>query len=74
MTFTRGTVFRHGRLLDTAWVPGPGQKLADGPKALCRVTAVRRGLVYYGIGADATRAHLYDTAADLLEMGAVVQS
>ena len=52
----RGYLFYHARLLDPYWKPGPGQRYADAPAALCRVTAVRRGRVYYGIGADATRA------------------
>lgn len=72
-TFTRGTVFVHGRLLDPTWVPGPGQRHADGPRATCRVTAVRGDRVYYGFGATATRGHAYSTAAKLLAGGAVVQ-
>ena len=54
-----GRVFRHKSLLDTDWVPGEGQRYADAPKAVCRITAVRQGKVYFGIGADATKAHAY---------------
>lgn len=51
-----GMVFRHRRILDPAWKPGPGQRYADAPKAVCRVTRVVAGTVWYGVGADSTRA------------------
>jgi len=54
-----GKTFVHKTLLDPDWNPAPGQKYADAPKAICRITAVRQGKVYYGIGADATKAHAY---------------
>lgn len=53
-----GLVFRHKRMLDPDWKPGSGQRYADAPHAVCRVTAVRRGTVYYAIGADATTGQL----------------
>ena len=56
---TKGTVFRHQRLLDPSFTPGPGERYADAPKAVCRVTATRGGLVYYAIGADATKGRFY---------------
>lgn len=48
----RPTVFRHLTRLDTAWKPGPGEKYADGPKQLMRVTRMTRAAVYY-VPADA---------------------
>ena len=53
-----GDRFEHARLLDTAWRPGPGERYADAPHAICRVTAVRSGRIYYAIG-DQERAHAY---------------
>lgn len=53
-----GLVFRHKRLLDPDWKPGSGQRYADAPHAVCRVTAIRLGSVYYAIGADATKGQL----------------
>lgn len=50
-----GLTFTHQRWLDQDWVPGPGQKYTDAPKAVCSVTAVREGRVYYTLGADTTR-------------------
>jgi len=60
----RGDLFYHARLLDPDWKPGQGQRYADAPAALCRVTAVRRGRVYYGIGKDATKAHSHFPLTD----------
>jgi hypothetical protein len=58
-----GTVFRHARLLDTSWTPGPGQSFKDAPKVLCRVTATRKTAlgvkVYVAIGEDGRHAHRY---------------
>ena len=53
----RGTIFRHMNKLDPDWTPGPGQKYAGAPKALCRVTKVELGQVYYRIGTDPGKAH-----------------
>jgi hypothetical protein len=69
--FKRGTVFRHGRLLDTSFVPGPGQRFADAPKVVCRVTRVALGRVYYAVGNE-TKAHSFASAERLLADGAEV--
>lgn len=61
-TFKRGTVFRHGRWME------PGSR----EKALCRVTAIRNGVVYYGIGADATKGDFYASPERLISNGAVI--
>lgn len=53
-----GVRFLHARRLDTSWTPGPGERYADAPPAVCRVTAVRHGRVYYAVG-DETRARAY---------------
>jgi hypothetical protein len=65
-TFKRGTLFRHGSWLDTT----PGA--APGTKALCRVTTVRHGSVYYGFGADAHKGRYYADPDKLLARGAVI--
>lgn len=70
--FKRGTIFRHGRMLDPNWKPGPGQKYADAPKAVCRVTGVRHGAVYFGMGEDATRGRYYTSPELLLANGAEI--
>ena len=71
--FKRGVLFRHGRILDPAFVPGPGERFADAPKAICRVTAVRRGNVFYAVG-DETKAHSVAHFQRLLDEGAEVLS
>ena len=62
-TLRVGARFVHARLLDPDWRPGPGERYADAPHAVCRVTAVRAGRVYYAIG-DGRRAHAYFPLAD----------
>lgn len=62
--FKPGTVFRHGRWLD------PGS--ASREKAICRVTAIRRGQVYYGFGADARKASFHTSPERLLADGAEI--
>lgn len=44
-----GMVFRHDSLLEPDWRPDikAGEKYADAPKALCRVTSVAKDAVYY---------------------------
>lgn len=66
-TFTRGTVFRHGRWLE----PGPAGTVTR-ERAICRVTAIRHGQVYYGLGADATKSDFYASPESLLRNGAEV--
>lgn len=66
-----GRTFRHQHLLDTDWTPGPGQKYADAPKAVCHVTAVRTRVgrepdVYYAIGAEVTRGRFVASAPRFL--------
>jgi hypothetical protein len=55
-----GRVFRHQHLLDPDWHPDveAGEHYSDGPKALCRITAVRNGQIYFGVGADCKKAKL----------------
>lgn len=36
----RGDTYVHEHFLDTDWVPGPGQKFADAPKARMKVIHV----------------------------------
>jgi hypothetical protein len=43
----RGDLFRHATHLDLSWKPGPGEKWADAPHAVCQVTTVRNGQVFY---------------------------
>jgi hypothetical protein len=40
-------LFTHLTHLDLDWVPGPGQKYRDAPKAPCRVTRMTKLAVYY---------------------------
>lgn len=42
-----GDLFRHATFLDPYWKPGPGERYADAPRAVCQVTAVRKGQVFY---------------------------
>lgn len=63
-TLTNGVLFQHARLLDTGWTPGPGERYADAPPAVCRVTAVRHGRIYYRIGREPGPARHYFHAAD----------
>lgn len=56
---SKGTLFLHRRFLDPSFVPGPGERYADAPKAVCRITAVTNGRVYYAVGADATKGQYY---------------
>lgn len=44
-----GDVFEHPRMLDADWRPPPGGKYADGPHAVCRITRVASGRVWYRI-------------------------
>lgn len=48
----RGTEFTHPSMLDPDWMPGPGQRYADAPKARCVVTTVRRGTVWFRYATD----------------------
>jgi len=50
----RGALFTHVNFLDPDWKPGPGQKYVDAPPAVCRITAVRHGKVYYAVGREST--------------------
>lgn len=59
--FRRGTVFLHGSWLET-----------DRSPAVCRVTAVRRGTVYYGFGPDATKGRYWTSPERLVSNGAVI--
>ena len=43
-----GDRFEHARQLDLSWTPGPGQRYADAPPAVCAVTRVAQGRVWYG--------------------------
>lgn len=61
----RGDRFEHARQLDLTWTPGPGQRYADAPHAVCTVTRVAQGLVWYGgFVAD---------EADMVEGGPIVR-
>lgn len=60
-SFKTGTIFRHG-----SWIE------EDRSPAICRVTAVRNGLVYYGFGPGATKGRYTQTAAKLIANGAEV--
>ena len=42
-----GTEFKHLRVLDPDFQPGPGQRHADAPKAVMVVTTVRGATVHY---------------------------
>lgn len=46
-TVKRGFRFTHKSFLNLGWTPGPGQHLADGPKAEMVVTKVTADTVYY---------------------------
>lgn len=59
--FKPGTVFLHGRFIEEDRTP-----------AVCRVTAVRRGVVYFGFGADARKARYHATPEYLLRHGATL--
>ena len=61
---TPGTIFRHARLLDPDWTPGPGERYADAPHAVCRVTATRGGRVYYRLGTEPGPGQRYFHASD----------
>lgn len=70
--FKRGTVFRHGKWFEPV-------KGSDGPsvvfgreKAICRVTAIRYGRVYYGFGADAKKSSYHAAPERLLADGAQI--
>lgn len=39
--------FTHRHFLDPGWIPGPGQKWRDAPKATMRVTKMTPYAVYY---------------------------
>lgn len=71
-TFKVGTVFRHGSWL----APGPTITASDTarPRAICRVTMIRHGLVYYGFGADARQSRYIQSPEKLLANGAVILS
>lgn len=44
----KGYKFTHDHLLDPRFVPGPGQRYSDAPKAEMVVTSIRKDTVYYG--------------------------
>lgn len=69
-TFKVGTVFRHGVWLE----PGATITLSDAtrPRAICRVTAIRHGKVYYGFGADSRKSRYSQSPEKLLAAGAVI--
>lgn len=46
-TVKRGLTFTHLTWIDPDWHPGPGQHLADGPKAEMVVTRATKTTVYY---------------------------
>jgi len=54
----RGRVFVHQHLLDPDWTPLAGERYSEGPKAHCRITAVRNGEIYFGVGADCKKSKL----------------
>lgn len=64
MTLRPGTVFRHARLLDVEWTPGPGERYADAPRALCIVTATRGGRIYYRQGTERGKGTAHFRADD----------
>lgn len=45
-------LFTHLTALDLGWIPGPGQKYADAPKAPCKVTRMTKLAVYYTYASD----------------------
>ena len=49
---TKGAVFIHDTFLDPGWIPGPGQKYADAPKATMKVFKVDSFTVWYGYVGD----------------------
>lgn len=61
--FKPGTIFRHGR-----WLADTSTR----EKAICRVTAIRHGDVYYGLGRDARKADFHATPEYLLANGAEI--
>lgn len=60
LTFKQGTIFRHGR-----WLEQDSKE-----KAICRVTAIRYGLVYYGFGINAKKARYHTSPESLIVNGA----
>lgn len=64
-TVARGYLFTHPRMLDVSWQPGPGQKWADAPHAVCEVTRVAGGRVWFRYAGEGGRfvASLADVVA-----------
>jgi len=63
-----GQLFVHTRWLDPTFEPGPGQlHYADAPNAVCRITAVRRGVVYFKIGAEQGKGDFWIDAEKFVE-------
>jgi hypothetical protein len=47
--------FTHKHLLTLGWIPGPGQRYGDAPKAECVVTRMTSTAVYYRYAATGGR-------------------
>jgi len=47
VAWRKGDRFTHRSFVDPEWTPGPGERYADGPRALCEVTRVAGGTVFY---------------------------
>lgn len=52
----RGFEFTHTRMLDPRWKPGPGERYADGPKAIMVITRVTKHTIYFKYAHDSERA------------------
>jgi hypothetical protein len=62
-----GQLFMHTRWLDPDWAPGEGQIYKDAPNAICRITAVRQGIVYFKLGTDPGKADFHIDVDRFLE-------
>lgn len=70
--FKKGTIFRHGRLLSPVW--HPELPIGEQPKAVCLVTSVRKGWIYFCLDHTSPfpKGHICQTAERLLEDGAEI--
>ena len=70
-TVRPGMRFTHARQLRTDWEPAPGQRYADAPKQVMRVTRVATSTVWYRPDDDAGGRFRADLA-EMEEGGSIV--
>lgn len=71
MEIKKGDTFISKRLLDLEWKPAPGQRYADGPKALMKVTSVKGRIIYYTYASDETNKASWFATKEQFEKGEV---